>query len=233
MNRIQHVIEPHRLLLAWQRPMAGQQRRTRHIVGEIERVGSGAVFRYLVDRPDFAEAQQEGFQGYPAFGLERGNEFTAGVLGAFMRRVPPRKREDFAEYLTQHRLPENFEGSDMALLAYTGARLPGDGFEIVPDLEGIAPPVELVLEVAGFRHQEVALEGIAADDTVKLIPEPENEFDAEAIAIVHAHGRIGYVPRPYCRVISGWVTAHAVQAQIDRINGKPERPVIYLFVAVS
>jgi hypothetical protein len=231
MNRIQHLIEPRRLLLSWQRPMAGKERRTRHIVGEIEQCADGIVFRYLDNHSEFAKAQQEGFKGFPAFGL--GKTFHSGVLDAFMRRLPPRKREDFAEYLAQYRLPENFNGSDMALLAYTGAKLPGDGFELVPDLENAEPPIELVLEIAGFRHQDVAVAGLSVGDTVRLVPEPENAHDPEAIAIHHdAYGRIGYVPRPYCRVLARWLGSHKAEAIIDRLNGKPERPLVFLFVKV-
>lgn len=233
MNQIQHLIEPRRLLLSWQRPIAGSDRRTRRIVGEIERNGEAAVFRYLPNREDFAKAKAEGFRGFPAFGLKQGHEFTAGVLDAFVRRLPPRKREDFREYLARFRLPENFTGTDMALLAYTGAKLPGDGFELVPDLDGIEPPLEMVIEVAGFRHQEIPVDTIGAGDSVRLVPEPENEQDRNAIGIVHENGRIGYVPRPYCGAFGRWMGNHAVDARIDRINGKPDRPLVYLFVAVS
>lgn len=234
MNRIQHLIEPDRLLLAWQRPMDGNERRTRRIVGEIQRTGDGAVFRYLSDRADFAKAKEEGFRGFPAFGLNKGSdEFRAGVLDAFVRRLPPRKREDFGEYLARFRLAENFTGSDMALLAYTGAKLPGDGFELVPDLDGVEPPLELVLEVAGFRHQETPVDKIVIGDSVRLVPEPENAQDPMAIGILHSNGRIGYVPRPYCGSFGRWIENHSIEASIDRINGKPDRPLVYLFVTVS
>jgi hypothetical protein len=232
MNRIQNVIEPQRLFLSWQRAMAGKERRSRRIVGEIARLSDGAVFRYLTDREDFSKAQGEGFQGFPAFKIGKSETFTTGVLDAFLRRLPPRKREDFAEYLAQYRLPESFSGSDMALLAYTGARLPGDGFEIIPDLAGLHPPLELVMEVAGFRHQEVAANTLAVGDALRLVPEPDNPIDPEAIAVIHDRGLIGYIPRPYCPAVAGWLGGHSVDVSIDRINGKPERPLVYLFVRV-
>lgn len=234
MNRIHHLFEPRRLFLSWQRSMAGKEARTRRIVGEIERVEGEAVFRYLEQRADFATAQQEGFKGFPAFHLGRTREFRTGVLDAFMRRLPPRKREDFPEYLAQYRLPEDFNGSDMALLGYTGAKLPGDGFELVPDLDLAEPPIELVLEVAGFRHQDVSASGLAVGDSVSLRAEPENEHDPDAIAIHHeAQGRIGYVPRPYCSALGRWLTSRPAKVTIDRLNGKPERPLVFVFVAVS
>lgn len=233
MNRIQHLIEPHRLFLAWQRPMAGKERRSRRIVGEIERREGGAVFRYLDQQPDYQAARQEGFQGFPAFGIDKAHEFTSGVLEAFLRRLPPRKREDFTEYLEQYRLPADFAGSDMALLAYTGAKLPGDGFELVPDLTGSAPPMEMVMEVAGVRHQEAGTDGLKLGDPVRLIPEPNNPVDPEAIAVEHRGGCIGYIPKPYCSAMADWLRACAVEATIERINGKPERPMVYLFVKVA
>jgi hypothetical protein len=233
MNRIEHLIEPQRLFLAWQRAMDGKERRTRRIIGEIARGANGVEFRYLTERDDFKKAQGEGFQGYPAFRIGHVQTYAAGVLDAFTRRLPPRKREDFSEYLAQYRLPENFAGSDMALLAYTGAKLPGDGFEIVPDLADALPPLELIMEVAGFRHQEVSAQAIGVGDRVRLVPEPDNEQDPSAIAIHHGTGVIGYVPRPYCPAVARWLGSCAVEATIDRLNGKPERPLVYLFVKVA
>ncbi len=233
MNRIQHVVEPHRLLLTWQRPMAGMERRSRRIVAEIERKAGGAVFRYLENLPDYCDARREGFQGYPAFAIGKGPEYSSGVLDAFMTRLPPRKREDFTEYLAQYRLPANFDGTDIALLAYTGAKLPGDGFEIIPDLADETPPIELVMEVAGFRHQAVAKNSLSVGEPVELVAEPDNPVDPDAIAIHHHAGRIGYLAKPLCSAVANWLRAYTVEANIERINGRPERPLVYLFVKVA
>ncbi len=233
MNRIQHLVEPHRLFLAWQRPVAGMEHRSRRIVGEIERRADGAIFRYLENLPDYQEARREGFQGFPAFSIGKGQEYTSsGVLKAFMRRLPPRKREDFSEYLAQFRLPIPFDGSDMALLAYTGAKLPGDGFEIIPDLADALPPIELVMELAGFRHQAVSASSLSVGESVTLVAEPDNPADPDAIAVRHRAGRIGYIAKPYCATVANWLRAYTVEASIERINGKPERPLVYLFVKI-
>lgn len=233
MNCIEHLGEPDRLFLSWQKPMVGAERRTRRIVGEIVRESNGPIFRYLSEREDFAKAQEEGFQGFPSFDPGKAREYKAGVIEAFSRRLPPRKRDDFGEYLAQYRLPANFSGSDMALLAYTGAKLPGDGFEIIPDLTGIAPPLEFVIEVAGLRHQDISSATLQVGDQVHFSPETDNPVDTEAIAVVHALGRIGYVPKPYCAAVSGWLENHSVIATVERLNGKPERPLVYLFVRVT
>ncbi len=232
MNRIEHIVEPHRLFLSWQRPMVGQERRTRRIVGEIERDGERVVFRYLTDSDDFKKASKEGFQGFPTFLPEKQSEFTVGVLDAFTRRLPPRKREDFSQYLAQYRLPENFDASDMTLLSYTGAKLPGDGFELVPDLTGIKPPFEILMEVAGFRHHDVGVNAISIGDSVGLVREHDNPVDPDAIAVTHAQGQIGYIPRPFCHAVDGWLRNFGCEGHIERINGKPDRPLVYLFMRV-
>ena len=234
MNRIRHLVEPNRLFLAWQRPVAGMEHRSRRIVGEIERVEDGTVFRYLENLPDYQEARREGFKGFPAFSIGKGQEYTSsGVLKAFMRRLPPRKRDDFSEYLEQFRLPIPFDGSDMALLAYTGAKLPGDGFEIIPDLADALPPIELVMEVAGFRHQAVSASSLSVGEPVTLVAEPDNAADPDAIAVHRRADRIGYIAKPYCATVANWLRAYRVEATIERINGKPERPLVYLFVKVA
>lgn len=231
MNRIEHLLEPGRLLLVWQRP-SSSGRRDRRVVAEIQGPSSDAVFRYLNGTADFELARSEGFQGYPAFKLQQ-LEHHAGVVDAFLRRLPPRKRDDFGEYLQAHRLPDPFVGTDMALLAYTGARLPSDGFEVIPDLANSVPPFELVVETAGLRHQDgVKIEQLQVGDPVSLAAEANNPVDPRAIAVVHGIGRIGYLPRPYCDAVGTWLTNFCVDAVIERINGKPERPLVYLFLRV-
>ena len=231
MNIIEHTFEPQRLQLCWQRPLVENLPRTRHIVGLIDLASGEPVFRYLSDSEDYKQAQQEGFKGFTPFDPNLLNRaFRGAVLEPFIRRLPPRKRNDFGEYLAQHRLPENFSGSEIALLAYTGAKLPGDGFELIPDLSEVKPPVEIVVEAAGFRYQKIDIAHISLGDTVRLLAEEDNPHDPNAIAIMHTQGRIGYVPKPYCSGVAKWMSGYTIEAQIERLNGRPERPVVYLFL---
>lgn len=233
MKHIQHIKEPPRLWLVWQPGFGASRPRTRRIVGEIL-PGEGGTFRYFDNTEEFLRAREEGFEGYPAFKLSHAEyRHNQNVLDAFLRRLAPRSRDDFADYLRMYRLPIPFPGSDFALLGYTGARLPGDGFEIVPDLSNAEPPFELLIEIAGFRHQtDISLDQIAVGQKVTFLPDPENVTDDQAIAVFHELGRIGFVPRPYCSSMHGWLARHRVDAQIERINGKTDRPLIYLFVQV-
>ncbi len=108
--------------------------RTRRVIGEVlsEKPSGDIVFRYLKGTDDFQAAEAAGFKGFPAFRLED-TEIRHGVLESLMRRLPPRNREDFGDYLRLHGLPASFKLSDLALLGHTGARLPSDGFALVPE----------------------------------------------------------------------------------------------------
>lgn len=231
MNRIEHVVEPSRLLLVWQRSMQDGHRRDRRVVGEIVRTESGdAVFRYLDTTDDFRAAVLEGFQGYPAFRLAS-SEHRVNVLHSFTSRMTSRKRGDFRDYLAAHFLPVDFGGSDFALLAHTGARLPGDGFEIVPDLSTVEGPVDLVIEVAGTRHQKgVDLNLVAVGDPIQLVPEPDNVVDPDAVIVTHKVGQLGYVPKPYCSMLYPRFAGGQATAEVIKLNGSPQRRLVYLLV---
>lgn len=229
MTRIEHIIEPSRLLLAWLRPLQDGQRRNRRVVGEIVRDDSDTViFRYLDTTEDFQAARQEGFQGYPAFRLNR-TEHRSNVLHAFTSRMTSRKRGDFADYLAAHQLPHDYSGSDFSLLAHTGARLPSDGFEIVADFATVRNPFDLVIEVAGTRHQaELRIESLALGDPVAFAAEPDNPVDSDAVVVSHKAGQLGHIPKPYCALLHSRLIDGKTTAAICRLNGRPERPLIYL-----
>lgn len=201
-------------------------------MGEIVLESGEPIFHYLNQDDDYHKARAEGFQGYPAFNRSE-DEHRIGVLEAFMRRLPSRKRRDFAEYLEKYRLPADFKGSDLALLGYTGAKLPGDGFELCADLSGVKLPLETVMEVAGFWRLGIHQGELSVGDEVTFRPEPSNEADPNAVAILHFGRRIGYVPSPLLPAVHEWLADGRIEAYVDRLNGKPDRPLVYLFVAVS
>lgn len=227
MRTISRIMEPTRLLLTWQPTTGG----TRYVVGQIDRQqGDAYVFTYHFHSDDYARAQEKGFAGHPAFSMKN-EEHTNNVLDPFVRRLPPRKRKDFAEYLAQHLLPYPFEGSDFALLGYTGAKSPGDGFCLVPDPEIFNGEGELLFEVAGTRYQKgLDLSKVMVGDSVELIPEVDNQFDPHAIAVVHESGKLGYINKVLCKELKRKITRHTVSAFVAKKNGTAERPLVYLLV---
>ena len=236
MTPISHFIEPSRLLLVWQQPIhEADGIRSRRIIGEIIRVNDNqAEFRYLTDSLDYKNAEKEGFLGYPAFRTTKNNH-EVNVLAAFTCRLPSRKRNDFKDYLAAHGLPDDFSGSDFSLLAHTGAKLPGDGFEIIPDLAEARPPFDLIIEVAGTRHQKsLVLDEISVGDHVNLFPEPNNQHDKNAIEVIHkTAGRLGYIPKPYCSAFQKWLDMGILSGRIFKLNGRPDRRLVYLQINIA
>lgn len=235
MSPLRNLVEPSRLLLTWQPSDEGAGVRTRRVVGEVlPGLGSmPAVFRYLKETEDFKAAVAAGFKGFPAFRVDE-VEFRHGVLESLMRRLPPRNREDFADYLQLHGLSAPFKLSDVALLGYTGARLPSDGFALVPEFPDDARPCDYLMEVAGTRH---VLQGPLSDlrigDPVSIEPDPENPVESDALVVMHEGRRIGFVNRALKGMFHRWMQSGRVTATIERQNGKPQRPLIFVRVSVA
>jgi HIRAN domain len=232
---LNHLFEPTRLLVTWQPVDERAQDRTRRIVGEVTRSPDAPDdwrFRYLVDSNDFQAALKAGFRDYPAFDIKQ-ETFHQGVQDSLLRRLPPRKREDFPEYLAQHRLPSPFTHSDMALLGYTGGKLPSDGFSFLPDFSTATMPCDFILEVAGTRYalSESGLDtlpAVGAETQWQLRAETDNPKDPKALAVYADAQKIGYLPRPYAAVVSDWMNTRRVSIAFERTNGKPARPLVYL-----
>jgi hypothetical protein len=230
MNFIEHLVEPERLLLVWQAPDG--DKRTRLAVGELLRRDDEVTFRYLTNSEDFTLASELGFICYPAF-RKTDREYTLGVMDTFMRRLPPRKRGDFSRYLEQWRLSPESSPSDFALLAYSGAKLPNDGFSVDWPLAEVKAPCELLLEVAGFRYRDdVNIEDLSEGMPALLSLEDDNPVDAKAVAIEVAGKCIGYVKRSQRDAVLHWLNCYEVEAEIERLNGTPERPLVYLFCRI-
>lgn len=233
MEPLVHIVEPTALLLTWQPADERAPNRTRRTVAKIDRTDTGsAVFHYLRGTEDFVAAQEAGFVGFPAFKLES-EDSNQGVIESLLRRLPPRKRADFNEYLKQHRLPVPFEHSDFALLGYTGARLPSDGFGLVPVFPDAITEIDLVTEVAGLRHVfKGDASSIRPGDGVGFQTEPNNKYDSDAVLISWNGQSLGYVNRALRGTFLGWLRSNRVTATVERVNGKPERPLVYLRVQV-
>ncbi|WP_185268833.1 HIRAN domain-containing protein [Halopseudomonas xiamenensis] len=148
-------------------------------------------FRYLKETEDYRLALEEGFIGFPAF--TKSSTIFDDALDAFYTRLPPRKRADFGKYLSQYGLPENFNGSHMALLGYTGARLASDSFELCPDYSDVTAPADILMEVTG-AHYHVELARLPPPgEQVEFLPEPDNPHDKNAIAVIYRGAKIGYI----------------------------------------
>lgn len=228
MNLLSEIREPSRLLLTWQPPETSQHARTRRVVAEIQEEDGALVLRYLPGTPDYNAALECGFSGYPAFHPST-VEHRTGVGEALSRRLPPRKREDFGDFLAKHRLPDPFRYSDLALLGYTGGALPSDGFALVPDFPDSPGAFDYITELAGVRYvYGLNLSGVRVGDELQFALDRENTVDRDAVFAVHKGKPLGYVNRALRQRLAKWASTGQLTAKVERLNGKPDRPLIYV-----
>ena len=245
MSLLTRIIEPHRLLLAWQEsenstaPYNAGGRR--YIVGELTRetVASNDIrLRYFKGDAAFEMACSRGFEGYPAFNVKE-EIHTHDVMAAFARRIPSKARGDFADYLEYWRiaLDAGKEMTPFALLGYTGGVLPGDGFSLIHTFEDAPPPCELVIEVAGVRYYPHAMQmietGTLLGKQVTLVQEPSNEHDANAVCMMVDGEQIGHVKRGQTDFFNRWLRRANFHVHIERVNGRQEKPSVLVFVSAN
>jgi hypothetical protein len=239
-NWIDHIVDPSRLLLAWQAPDQFENR-FRWAVGEITRDESKYMLRYL-QGAEFESLNQGrtepqlralGYRGYPAF--DPGQTIhTSNVVPAFLRRLPPRRRSDFKDYKEQFRLRAERDVSDFALLAVTEAKLPSDGFCLVDPLDDDSLPRELLLEVAGHRHYRNALpRPPLIGESVEFLPEPDNIKDPNAVIVRIGEQCIGYINRLQTKAFLRWIAQGRVTGVVERVNGSTDWPRVFTFVRVA
>ena len=231
MRFIEHIIEPTKLLLAWQ--SLDETHRTRYIVAELNRIENGVSLTYLVNTDDFKKAQARGFESYPAF--KETNITHSNVLDAFMRRVPPRSRGDISQYLEGIRLKPDAEFSNFALLGYSGAKLPSDGFSLIHPFNDVDGECELLIEAAGFRHLKKNRDlDVKIDAPASFLKEFNTVTNEDAICIAIGGQHIGYVNRGLIPTFLDWMNDKRIKnAWIDKINGTPGKPTAYVYVEIS
>ncbi len=229
MRFIEHIIEPTKLLLAWQ--ASDEKHRTRYIVAELNRMDKEISLVYLTQTSDFIKAKEHGFEAYPAF--PDVNKTYHNVLDAFMRRLPPRTRGDFPQYLEGLRLKPDVQISDFALLGYSGAKLLSDGFSLIHPFDNVDGSCELLLEAAGFRHIQQNKANIHIDEQAFFSKEFNEAIKEDAIRIDVKGNHIGYVNRGLIPTVLNWMEKDRIKgAWVEKINGTPGKPAVYLYVKV-
>lgn len=232
MRFIDHIIEPEKLLLSWQAQSSNM--RSRFIVGELLLQNGNVTLNYFSSSEDYKNAVALGFIGYPAFPAKSVTHNNL-VIEAFMRRLPPRSRRDFIRFLELRGISSNTQISDFTLLGYTGAKLPDDGFELVHPFSNVESEFELIIQIAGFRHNtEVSTDEINIGDAITFVQEPENKNDCHAIRIDLDGNKLGYVDRGRTALFEKYLQGnYQIEGEICRKNGVPERPLIYIYSSIK
>ena len=223
--------EPNRLKLIWQ---SSGIDRNKYLVGELVRSGLSVSLSYFIYSADFVSAVKAGFLGHPAFPVSSPVHHS-NVLEVFSRRLPGRRRNDYYKYLEKYRLSTKDHISDFALLGYTGAYLPSDGFSFAIDWRFQELPAVFMMEISGFRYNQgmhIEISDLVGRNLV-LEYEPENQFDPNAIALKMDEIRIGYVPRYYARDFHELSAYLGISCTIERIDGAISRPKLYALMMIG
>ncbi len=219
-----------RALLTWQQPIRERGRRDRMAIGELVQHADRVAFDYL---PEGVEAAREqGFDGYPGLTQEDGE----AAMRVLLRRLPPRGRGDFGEYLEAHGLAGQAELSDLSLLAYTGARIisDSDGFGVTETFEGFERPFRYPFEVAGYRHYRDAVAPLEPGDTMRLRRDDDNPKDPNAVEVVTAQGaRAGYINRLQAPVLRAWMEGGEIALRVFRIGTRPAYPRLFVMADIG
>lgn len=230
--QIMNFVNPNRVRLIWQ--SSSSEVRRKFYVGDLIRSGESVSLFYRWYTEDWVLATQAGFYGHPAFSTNVAVHHQ-NVMDIMRRRLPPRNRTDFYTFLLNHGLANWREITDLALIGYSGARLPGDGFSFEIDFSIEQMPFEFFFDIAGFRYysgMQLPMEALL-QQPVLFRPEPGNADDPHAIEIVVGDWKIGYVPRTQAPWIKFWSQFAKLNAHIDRIEGPAARPLVYVYLSVS
>ncbi|AZO02013.1 MAG: hypothetical protein E5W15_02925 [Mesorhizobium sp.] len=91
----------------------------------------------------------------------------------------------------------------------------------------------MVMEVAGTRHLLIGTTlGLAPDQPVSLVPEPDNQYDPAAIHVCAGDRCVGYVNRLQAETVGYWLDARTVSASVYRMNGTLDNPKLFIFMSV-
>src|SRR5882672_5355424 len=85
--------------------------------------------------------------------------------------------------------------------------------------------VRRVFKVAGvtFENRQAHIAKLSGGEVCKIIPEPENAYDRNALAVHVAHGdtiyHVGYVPREIAALVAPHLDGESVLARVVEVVG--------------
>lgn len=89
--------------------------------------------------------------------------------------------------------------------------------------------------VAGISHSEPDFDQLSAEDEVRLILEPHNQYDPNAICVHHlVAGKLGYIPAESTICVhAAFANGLTPKAKIVGLNPEGRYPKIRLMVTVE
>ncbi len=239
MCNINKLREPEYLILMWRGPSDDGSNLK---VAKLEKKGDNFVFSYLTQTEDFENAQKQGFKHFSGFS-DVNKIYETNVIDYFVTRMPPRFRRDFPNYLESLGISRNLDletVSDFALLAYSGAVLATDTFRLINPFNNIQANDNLKLEVVGCRHhpnfdRNNLIERLNNKEhiEVKLIEEPTNKHDKNAVQVFIDNAHVGYINKIQALAIKKSLKEFTIESHLYKANGTEERPRLFICLHVS
>lgn len=183
-------------------------------IGFLDCSPSAYRFTYLSSAYD-----RHGFRPLPGLGPDRMVE-SAHLFPLFADRIMSPRRPDQPHMMTSLGLPAN--AAPFEVLARSGGRRVGDLLELVevpvPDQVG---RIELTFLVHGVRYAgaeaTAAIDRLKPGDQLRLVPDPGNPKDAQAIAVEQSV-RLGFVPRPLTDLARELMAGSDHRLTVERAN---------------
>ncbi|PWA09677.1 hypothetical protein DCC39_12590 [Pueribacillus theae] len=191
------------LLVVWQ----DENSRLFYHIGTLSHYDDHYEFVYTstqFGKRKLGDAIERGYMIHPAFPKIDKVYRSKTLFPAFDRRIPSSDRSDFHAILTDLGLNES--ASKMDILQATRGRLASDtySFEQPLRLEKDGK-LHSSFFIHGMRHQHLPdgwASRINENSSLKLIQEPTNDYDPNAVAIYTTGGiKLGYVPNFYSQAI--------------------------------
>lgn len=196
------------IYLIWKDPNTGQN----YTVGQLSK-NQRYEFSY---GHDVNEATKEGFKLLIAFENIHKVYQSDTLFPTFSSRLPDKKRRDIKKILSKYGLQQYDE---FELLKRSGTRLPIDTLQFIDPILEDDQDLARTFHVAGVRHH-FGCEGQHCNDALnldvgnklKLVPEPTNQYDRDAVKIIDSKGnRIGYVPRYYSESVTNLLKKEGIR----------------------
>ena len=124
------------------------------------------------------------------------------LFPVFSSRLPDRKRKDIDHILKKYGMDVYDE---FTLLQRSKGRLPIDTLEFIEPLDR-SEIDGAEMEIAGVSHYDVCRmrcpeEIVQVGDHLRLVEDPENQYDTFAVKLVYGDALIGFIPVYYSEVI--------------------------------
>ena len=201
-----------KIYLTWKKDTLSK----RHIIGVLTRDDNQYFFKYLPG--NLAIAQQSGFSYYPAFDNTK-KVYKENVIDVFARRLLNPARRDYDDFL-KYWGAENYKDDIFAILGLTGAKLLTDNFEFIAPHQEYPASFNTNISWINVDSEQVVnsikqLPIEVINQKIMLLPEPENEFDSNAVKVLFDNDKLGYIKSIHCKnifdaIAAGYKVKHKV-----------------------